>query len=64
MLFEKQPAEGGAGISDDELKTMATDIGAKSIDTCMDEKTFRPWVKYTTQQAAVHRHHRDADRVR
>lgn len=51
-LFEKQPAEGGAGISDDDLKTMATDIGAKSIETCVDEKTFRPWVKYTTQQAA------------
>ena len=52
VLFEKQPAEGGAGISDDDLKTMATDIGAKSIETCVDEKTFRPWVKYTTQQAA------------
>ncbi|HEX9226543.1 MAG TPA: thioredoxin domain-containing protein [Arthrobacter sp.] len=52
VLFEKQPAEGGAGISDDDLKTMATDIGAKSIDTCVEEKTFRPWVKYTTQQAA------------
>ena len=52
VLFEKQPAEGGAGISDDDLKTMATDVGAKSIETCVDEKTFRPWVKYTTQQAA------------
>lgn len=51
-LFEKQPAEGGAGISDADLKKMATDIGAKSIETCVDEKTFRPWVKYTTQQAA------------
>jgi protein-disulfide isomerase len=51
-LFEKQPAEGGAGISDADLKKMATDIGAKSIDTCVEEKTYRPWVKYTTQQAA------------
>lgn len=53
MLFEKQPAEGGAGISDADLKKMATDLGAKSIDTCVDEKTYRPWVKYTTQQAAA-----------
>ena len=51
-LFEKQPAEGGAGISDADLKKMATDVGAKSIETCVDEKTYRPWVKYTTQQAA------------
>lgn len=52
MLFEKQPAEGSAGISDADLKKMATDVGAKSIDTCVEEKTFRPWVKYTTQQAS------------
>ena len=43
---------------------MATDVGAKSIETCVDEKTYRPWVKYTTQEAAVHRHHRHAHRVR
>jgi protein-disulfide isomerase len=52
LLFEKQPAEGSAGISDADLKKMATDIGAKSIDTCVEGKTYRPWVKYTTQQAA------------
>lgn len=52
VLFEKQPQEGGAGISDADLKKMATDVGAKSIETCVDEKTYRPWVKYTTQQAA------------
>ena len=52
VLFENQPAEGGAGLSDDDLKNMATDIGA-DIDSCVDEKTYRPWVKYTTQQAAA-----------
>ncbi|MEC5193198.1 MULTISPECIES: DsbA family protein [unclassified Arthrobacter] len=52
MLFEKQPAEGSAGISDADLKKMATDAGAKSIDTCVEAKTYRPWVKYATQQAA------------
>ncbi|MET1154255.1 thioredoxin domain-containing protein [Arthrobacter sp.] len=52
LLFEKQPAEGGAGISDADLKKMATDIGAKSIDACVDGKTYRPWVKYATQLAA------------
>jgi protein-disulfide isomerase len=52
-LFEKQPEEGGAGLSDDELKRMATEVGAKPIDGCVEEKRYRPWVKYTTQQAAA-----------
>ena len=53
LLFAKQPAEGSAGLSDNELKKMATDVGAKSIDTCVDDKTYRPWVKHTTQEASV-----------
>ncbi|MET3923388.1 DsbA family protein [Arthrobacter sp. UYEF20] len=52
-LFGKQPAEGGAGLSDAELKKMATDVGAKSIDTCVDDKTYRPYVKYTTAEASA-----------
>jgi protein-disulfide isomerase len=52
-LFAKQPAEGTAGLSDNDLKKMATDIGAKPIDTCVDEKTYRPFVKFTTKQAAA-----------
>jgi len=52
-LFEKQPKEGSAGLSDDDLKKMATDVGAKSIDTCVDEKKYRPYVKVATQEAAA-----------
>jgi len=52
-LFDKQPAEGGAGLSDDDLKKMATDVGAKSIDSCVEEKKFRPYVKVATQEAAA-----------
>ncbi len=52
-LFANQPAEGSAGISDNDLKKMATDIGAKPIDTCVDEKTYRPFVKFTTKEAAA-----------
>lgn len=52
-LFAKQPAEGSAGLSDTELKKMATDIGAKPIDSCADDKTYRPFVKFTTKQAAA-----------
>ena len=35
------------------MKKLATDTGAKSIDKCVDDKTYRPYVKYTTQQAAA-----------
>jgi protein-disulfide isomerase len=52
-LFEKQPAEGSAGLSDNELKKLATEVGAKNIDSCVDNKTFRPFVKYSTQAAAA-----------
>jgi protein-disulfide isomerase len=52
-LFEKQPAEGGAGLSDNELKKLATEVGAKNIDSCVDNKVFRPYVKYATQAAAA-----------
>ena len=53
LLFERQPAEGGAGISDNDLKKMATEIGAANIDSCIDSKQFRPWVKVATQEAAA-----------
>ncbi|WP_247048466.1 DsbA family protein [Arthrobacter rhizosphaerae] len=52
-LFEKQPKEGGSGLSDNELKKLATEAGAKNIDSCVDNKTFRPYVKYSTQAAAA-----------
>ncbi len=52
-LFAKQPAEGTAGLSDNELKSMATDVGAKSIDSCIENKTYRPFVKHATLEAAA-----------
>ncbi|OAE00800.1 thioredoxin domain-containing protein [Arthrobacter sp. OY3WO11] len=51
VLFDNQPAEGGAGLSDDKLKSLASDIGA-DINSCVDDKTFRPYVKYSTELAA------------
>ncbi|MEE2523168.1 thioredoxin domain-containing protein [Pseudarthrobacter sp. J75] len=51
VLFANQPAEGGAGLSDDKLKSLASEIGA-DITSCVDDKTFRPYVKYSTELAA------------
>ncbi|MFJ4268730.1 DsbA family protein [Paenarthrobacter nicotinovorans] len=53
LLFERQPAEGSAGISDKDLKAMATEVGAANIDSCVDSKQYRPWVKFATQEAAA-----------
>ncbi|VXC42349.1 DSBA-like thioredoxin domain protein [Arthrobacter sp. 9AX] len=51
-LFANQPAEGGAGLSDDKLKSLASDIGV-DISSCVDNKTYRPFVKFTTKEAAA-----------
>ncbi|GAB4100520.1 DsbA family protein [Sinomonas halotolerans] len=51
-LFAQQPAEGGAGLSDDKLKEIAKGLGA-DIDQCVEDKTYRPMVKYDTQLAAA-----------
>jgi protein-disulfide isomerase len=51
ILFANQPAEGGAGLSDDKLKSLASDIGA-DINGCVDDRTFRPYVKYSTELAS------------
>lgn len=53
LLFERQPVEGGAGISDNDLKAMATEVGAANIDSCIENKQFRPYVKVATQEAAA-----------
>ncbi|MHC6219388.1 DsbA family protein [Arthrobacter sp. MMS24-S77] len=53
LLFARQPAEGSAGLSDNDLKKMATEAGAANIDSCVDSKTYRPFVKVVTKEAAV-----------
>lgn len=53
QLFAKQPAEGSAGLTDNELKKMATDAGAANVDSCVDDKKYRPYVKVATQEAAA-----------
>jgi len=52
-LFDKQPAEGGAGLTNDQLKSIAQDVGAKDISSCVDERTYRPFVKVATMEATA-----------
>ncbi|MEW1808357.1 thioredoxin domain-containing protein [Pseudarthrobacter sp. NPDC080039] len=51
-LYAQQPAEGSAGLSDNDLKKMASDMGV-NIGSCVDDKTYRPYVKYATKEAAA-----------
>lgn len=53
-LFTNQPPEGGAGLPDAELVSMAADAGAVSGDTesCIEERRYGDWVKQTTNAAS------------
>lgn len=54
-LFENQPAEGTAGLSDTELKALVKSSGVSSnlpaINDCIDETTFKSWVQDATDRA-------------
>lgn len=41
-------------LSDEELADMAAQAGAGDISACLEEGTFRPWVKYGTEAAAAY----------
>ncbi|MCX6494442.1 MAG: thioredoxin domain-containing protein [Actinobacteria bacterium] len=54
LMFANQPAEGGPGLSDDDLKKIAADAGASntgSIDTCISDGTYAGWVDAQTRRA-------------
>lgn len=40
LLFERQPAEGGPGLDNAELISMATEAGASDISSCVNDKQF------------------------
>ncbi|MEZ2391908.1 DsbA family protein [bacterium RCC_150] len=52
LLYTRQPAEGSPGVSDNDLKKMATEVGAANIDSCVDSKTYRPYVKVVTKESS------------
>ncbi|MEU4648973.1 DsbA family protein [Nocardia fluminea] len=50
-MFEKQPAEGGAGLSNDELVQIATDVGYTdpAVATCIEDKPYNDYIQQVTQ---------------
>ncbi|MCU6482338.1 DsbA family protein [Arthrobacter sp. A2-55] len=53
-LFADQPAENSKGLDNATLKKMATDAGSADIGSCVDAKTYRPYVEYTSALATGH----------
>jgi len=53
-LFDRQPPEGSAGLSDGQLADIATDVGLArdSFANCLRENTFKKWTAHVTEEAA------------
>lgn len=50
-LYAQQPEEGGAGLTNDELNSIAKQAGATNLKQCIDDEQFSGFVKDTTQKA-------------
>lgn len=52
LLFENQPEELSTGLTNDEIKDLASEAGAaSSVDSCIDETRFKGWVQDATERA-------------
>ncbi|MDO3700840.1 thioredoxin domain-containing protein [Micromonospora sp. C28SCA-DRY-2] len=54
VLFERQPPEGGAGLSDDELIDIGAGVGLNRDDfgSCVRDGTYEPWTEHVTDEAS------------
>lgn len=53
-LFENQPEEGTTGLSNDDLKALAAEVGVSSpstVERCIDDTQFKSWVQDATTRA-------------
>ncbi len=54
LLFANQPAEGGAGLSDDELIALAERAGAtgQDVDSGIRDRAYEDWTRQITDAAS------------
>jgi protein-disulfide isomerase len=50
-LFADQPAEGTAGLTDEELIALADAAGATDVSECVEDRDFAGWVEAATDRA-------------
>ncbi|RZU73769.1 protein-disulfide isomerase [Micromonospora kangleipakensis] len=53
-LFARQPAEGSAGLSNDELIDIGAGVGLNRDDfgSCVKDGTYKPWTEHVTDEAS------------
>ncbi|MGN9778706.1 DsbA family protein [Micromonospora sp. H33] len=53
-LFERQPPEGGAGLSDDQLIDIGAEVGLNrdSFGSCVRDGTYEAWTEHVTEEAS------------
>lgn len=51
LLMENQPAQGGEGLSDQQLIAFAEQAGAGDISECVANRTFDPWLEAALKEA-------------
>ena len=53
-LFAQQPAEGGAGLSNDQMIDIGAGVGLdrERFGRCVREGTYRPWTAHVTDDAS------------
>lgn len=53
-LYANQPAEGGDGLTDDQLVDYATQAGADTdrVRSCVEDGTYRDWAEATTNKSS------------
>lgn len=52
LLFQNQPEEGGAGLPDGKLISMAKEAGVTGIDSCIKDQEFKGWTQRVTDQSS------------
>jgi protein-disulfide isomerase len=54
LLFQRQPAEGSAGLTDEQLASLAEQAGASkaNVERCQSNDTFTGWAKAATDAAS------------
>ena len=54
-VYDKQPAEGSAGLSNNQIIRLMHDSGLDDpkVDACIRGESFKNWVKSTTQRAST-----------